>query len=94
MFSEAVVASVKEGVIPKVEAVHFFIHVRVFYAWGFPDNTKIQVWNYQATKLAIARAAEGRPAIDDVISQEVSYTITRGTRLRTPPLSHRSRYLA
>jgi 5,6,7,8-tetrahydromethanopterin hydro-lyase len=34
------------------------------------DNAKIQDWNYEATKLAIARAVKGEPKIAEVIAQE------------------------
>ncbi|MDF9392402.1 MULTISPECIES: formaldehyde-activating enzyme [Methylococcus] len=68
--AKAVVDSVKEGVIPKAEADQVFICVGVFIHWDAKDNAKIQDWNYQATKLAIARAVEGKPGIDEVIAQE------------------------
>lgn len=68
--AKAVVDSVKEGVIPKAEADQVFICVGVFIHWDAKDNAKIQDWNYQATKLAIARAVEGKPGIEEVIAQE------------------------
>lgn len=68
--AKAVVDAVKEGIIPKDEAEHIFICVGVFIHWDARDNAKIQDWNYQATKLAIARAVGGRPTIDEVIAQE------------------------
>ena len=68
--AKAVVDSVKEGVIPKDEAEHVYICVGVFIHWEAQDSTKIQDWNYQATKLAIARAVAGEPTIDEVIAQE------------------------
>ncbi|UZR27164.1 formaldehyde-activating enzyme [Methylococcus mesophilus] len=68
--AKAVVDSVKEGVIPRSEAEHVFICVGVFIHWDAEDNAKIQDWNYQATKLAISRAVEGKPDIAEVIAQE------------------------
>lgn len=68
--AKAVVDSVKEGIIPREEAEHIFICVGVFIHWDAKDNTKIQDWNYQATKLAIARALAGEPTIAYVIAQE------------------------
>jgi 5,6,7,8-tetrahydromethanopterin hydro-lyase len=68
--AKAVVDSVKEGVIPQAEAENVFICVGVFIHWDAQDNAKIQDWNYQATKLAIARAVEGKPGIEEVIAQE------------------------
>ncbi|RYU59360.1 formaldehyde-activating enzyme [Methylolobus aquaticus] len=68
--AKAVVDSVKEGIIPRDEADHVFICIGVFIHWDAKDNNKIQDWNYQATKLAIARALAGEPTIADVIAQE------------------------
>jgi 5,6,7,8-tetrahydromethanopterin hydro-lyase len=42
----------------------------VFIHWEAKDNTKIQDWNYEATKLAIARAVNGEPKVADVIAKE------------------------
>ncbi|MDZ4142803.1 MAG: formaldehyde-activating enzyme [Methylotenera sp.] len=68
--AEAVADSVKEGVIPIEEADDIFICVGVFIHWDAEDNTKIQDWNYEATKLAIKRAVEGSPSPAEVIAQE------------------------
>jgi len=66
----AVVDSVKEGVIPILEAKDVFICVGVFIHWNASDKAKIQDWNYAATKLAIQRALEGFPQPEIVIAQE------------------------
>ncbi len=66
----AVADSVKEGVIPIVEANDLFICVGVFIHWDAEDNAKIQDWNYQATKLALQRAILGLPLPAEVIAQE------------------------
>lgn len=66
----AVVDSVKEGVIPIEEAGDVFICVGVFIHWDAKDNNKIQDWNYEATKIAIKNAVEGKPTPNEVISQE------------------------
>ncbi|MGH6818620.1 MAG: formaldehyde-activating enzyme [Methylovirgula sp.] len=68
--AKAVVDSVKAGIIPQAEAENVFICVGVFIHWEAKDNAKIQDWNYQATKLAIARAVNGEPKITEVIAQE------------------------
>lgn len=68
--AEAVADSVKEGLIPIEEADDLFICVGVFIHWDAEDNTKIQDWNYEATKLAIKRAVEGLPTPAEVIKQE------------------------
>jgi 5,6,7,8-tetrahydromethanopterin hydro-lyase len=56
----AVADSVAEGVIPANEADDLFITVGVFLHWEAQDNKKIQDFNYQATKEAIARRHQGR----------------------------------
>src|SRR5437764_9855517 len=67
--ARAVVASVKEGVIPKDEADDLFICVGVFIHWDAADDQKIQDFNYRATKEAIARAVAGEPKASQVVSQ-------------------------
>jgi 5,6,7,8-tetrahydromethanopterin hydro-lyase len=66
----AVADSVKEDIIPLVEANDLFICVGVFIHWDAEDDTKIQDWNYAATKLAISRAVTGLPLPSQVIAQE------------------------
>jgi 5,6,7,8-tetrahydromethanopterin hydro-lyase len=68
--AKAVADSVKEGVIPIKEANDVFICVGVYIHWDAKDNNKIQDWNYEATKLAIRRAVEGKPTPEEVIAQE------------------------
>lgn len=68
--AKAVVDSVKEGIIPQDEADNVFICVGVFIHWEAKDDTKIQDWNYEATKLAIARAVNGEPKAAEVIAKE------------------------
>ncbi|WP_020562225.1 formaldehyde-activating enzyme [Methylosarcina fibrata] len=68
--AKAVADSVKEGVIPIAEANDVFICVGVYIHWEARDNDKIQDWNYEATKLAIRRAVEGKPTPEEVIAQE------------------------
>lgn len=68
--AKAVVDSVKAGIIPEAEAENVFICVGVFIHWEAKDNNKIQDWNYEATKVAIARAVKGEPKIAEVIAQE------------------------
>jgi len=68
--AKAVVDSVKDGIIPEAEAKDVFICVGVFIHWDAEDDAKIQDWNYEATKLAIARAVADEPKIAEVIKQE------------------------
>lgn len=68
--AKAVVDSVKEGILPQEEAENVFICVGVFIHWDAKDDAKIQDWNYEATKLAIARAIRGEPRVAEVIAKE------------------------
>jgi 5,6,7,8-tetrahydromethanopterin hydro-lyase len=67
--ARAVVDSVKEGVIPKDQVDDLCLVVGVFIHWEAQDNKKIYDFNYEATKLAIARALKGEPKVDYVIQQ-------------------------
>jgi len=66
----AIADSVREGVIPLAEANDIFICVGIFIHWDAEDNTKIQDWNYAATKLALKRAVAGLPLPSEVIARE------------------------
>jgi len=66
--AKAVADSVAEGVIPIDKADDLFICVGVFIHWEANDDQKIQDFNYQATKEAIARALKGDPTASSVLS--------------------------
>jgi 5,6,7,8-tetrahydromethanopterin hydro-lyase len=67
--AKAVADSVADGVIPIKEATDLFICVGVFIHWEAKDDQKIQDYNYQATKEAIARAINGDPTPETVVAQ-------------------------
>jgi 5,6,7,8-tetrahydromethanopterin hydro-lyase len=67
--AKAVADSVAEGVIPVEEADDLFISVGVFIHWEANDDKKIQDYNYQATKEAIARAIAGEPKAAEVVAR-------------------------
>jgi 5,6,7,8-tetrahydromethanopterin hydro-lyase len=67
--AKAVADSVAEGVIPLAEADDLFISVGVFIHWEANDDKKIQEYNYQATKEAIARAVKGEPKAAEVVAK-------------------------
>ncbi|QGM97407.1 formaldehyde-activating enzyme [Methylocystis parvus] len=67
--AKAVADSVAEGVIPVEEADDLFISVGVFIHWEANDDKKIQDYNYQATKEAIARAVAGEPKAAEVVAR-------------------------
>ena len=68
----AVADSVENGTIPVAEADNLFICVGVFIPWLAEDDKKIQDYNYQATKEAIARAVAGQPTAAEVVAQKAT----------------------
>lgn len=68
----AVADCVEDGTIPADEADDLFICVGVFIHWDAEDDTKIQDYNYQATKESIKRAVAGDPKATDVVAQKDS----------------------
>jgi len=69
---KAVADSVAEGVIPKDKCEDYVIVCGVFIHWEATDDQKIYDYNYEATKLSIARAMEGSPTADEMIAQKDS----------------------
>jgi 5,6,7,8-tetrahydromethanopterin hydro-lyase len=68
--ARAVVDSVAAGVIPKDKADDYVIVCGVFIAGNANDNAKIYKNNYEAVKLAIARALKNEPKIEEVIAKK------------------------
>jgi 5,6,7,8-tetrahydromethanopterin hydro-lyase len=68
----AVADSVEDGTIPASEADDVFVCVGVFIHWEAEDDAKIQDYNYQATKEAIARAVRGEPKASEVVEKKGS----------------------
>jgi 5,6,7,8-tetrahydromethanopterin hydro-lyase len=68
--ARAVVDSVAAGVIPKDKADDYVIVCGVYIAANANDNAKIYKNNYEAVKLAIARALKNEPKIDEVIAKK------------------------
>jgi len=68
----AVADSVEDGTIPAAEADDLFICVGVFIHWQADDDTKIQDYNYQATREAIKRAVDGWPTAAEVVAKKGS----------------------
>ena len=67
--AKAVADSLADGVIPQDEADNLFICVGVFIHWDASDDTKIQDYNYTATKEALARAIKGEPKAAEVVAK-------------------------
>ncbi|MDD5364620.1 MAG: formaldehyde-activating enzyme [Gallionellaceae bacterium] len=68
----AVADCVEDGTIPADEADNLFICVGVFIHWEANDDTKIQDYNYEATKQSIKRAVAGTPTAVEVVAQKGS----------------------
>jgi 5,6,7,8-tetrahydromethanopterin hydro-lyase len=66
--ARAVVSSVAEGVIPRDQVDDLCLIVGVFIHWDAEDDKKIFDYNYEAVKMAIARALKGEPTIDKVLA--------------------------
>ena len=66
--ARAVADSVEAGVIPKDVCEKYVIVCGVFIHWEAADDAKIYDYNYEATKLAIARAMKNEPSADEMIA--------------------------
>jgi 5,6,7,8-tetrahydromethanopterin hydro-lyase len=70
--AKAVADSVAAGVIPPGIVDDLVIVCGVFIAPAASDDGKIYQYNYEATKLAIARAMKGEPRIDEITAKKDS----------------------
>ncbi|MFQ5730653.1 MAG: formaldehyde-activating enzyme [Planctomycetaceae bacterium] len=68
--AKAVADSVAEGVIPKDQCEDLVIVCGVFIHWEADDDAKIREYNYEATKLSIARAMKSEPSADEVVAKK------------------------
>lgn len=68
--AKAVADSVAEGVIPKDQAEDLVIVCGVFIHWEAADDKKIFEYNYEATKLSIARAMKAEPSADEMVAKK------------------------
>jgi 5,6,7,8-tetrahydromethanopterin hydro-lyase len=66
--AKAVADSVEAGVLPKNKAEDLVIVCGVFIHPAANDDKKIYEYNYEATKLAIANAMQGKPTADEMIA--------------------------
>jgi formaldehyde-activating enzyme len=66
--ARAVMDCVESGVLPEELAEDLFIIVSVFVEWDAKDKDKVYEYNYQATKIAIERAANGEPKPVDILA--------------------------
>lgn len=68
--AKAVMDSVEDGIINKNETEDVLIIVSVFIEWDAADKDKVYEFNYEATKLAIKRAMEGLPTVEEAIAKK------------------------
>jgi 5,6,7,8-tetrahydromethanopterin hydro-lyase len=68
--AKAVADSVDAGVIPRDQAENLVIVCGVFIHWEAQDDKKIFQYNYEATKLSIARAMKGQPNAAEVSAKK------------------------
>ncbi len=68
--AKAVADSVEAGVIPKDQCEDLVIVCGVFIHWEADDDAKIREYNYEATKLSIARAMNNEPSADEMIAKK------------------------
>jgi 5,6,7,8-tetrahydromethanopterin hydro-lyase len=68
--ARAVADSVAANVIPPGVVDDLVIVCGVFIHPAATDDTKIYNYNYEATKLSIARAMSGQPRIDEILSKK------------------------
>jgi 5,6,7,8-tetrahydromethanopterin hydro-lyase len=66
--AKAVADQVEAGIIPKNKAEDLVIVCGVFIHWQAEDDKKIYQYNYEATKMAIASAMQGKPTADEMIA--------------------------
>ncbi len=66
----AVADCVEDGTIPAAEADDLFVCVGVFIHWLAEDDTKIQDYNYAATKEALKRAVAREPKAAEVVAKK------------------------
>ncbi len=68
--AQAVADSVAEGIIPKDKCEDYVITCGVFIHWEAADDKKIFQYNYDATKLAIARAMKDEPSASEMLAKK------------------------
>jgi 5,6,7,8-tetrahydromethanopterin hydro-lyase len=68
--AKAVADAVDEGIIPRDQADKLCVICGVFIHWEAADDKKIFEYNYEATKLSLARAMKDEPSVDEVSAKK------------------------
>jgi 5,6,7,8-tetrahydromethanopterin hydro-lyase len=66
--AQGVLAAVADGVIAAAEVDDFVLVAAVWVDWMADDEEEVYANNVAATRDALAAAAEGRPALDDLLA--------------------------
>ena len=66
--AKAIADSVAEGVINKNDAENLVCVCGVFIHWQAADDKKIYDYNYEATKMAVKNAMQGKPTVDEMVA--------------------------
>ena len=66
--AQGVLAAVAEGVIPADEVDDLVLVAAVWVDWAADDEEEVYTNNVSATRGALTAAAEGRPALDDLLA--------------------------
>jgi len=66
--AKAVADSVAEGVIPKSQAEDLVCICGVFIHPEAADDKKIYQYNYEATKMALKSAIQGKPSVEEMLA--------------------------
>jgi 5,6,7,8-tetrahydromethanopterin hydro-lyase len=66
--AQGVLAAVADGVIPAAEVDDLVLVAAVWVDWAADDEEEIYANNVAATRDALASAAEGRPALDELLA--------------------------
>lgn len=70
--AKAVMDSVADGTLPQDLAESLMIIVSVFIQWNASDKKKVYDYNYQATRLALRRAAGMMPPVSEILKKKDS----------------------
>lgn len=70
--AKAVADCVEQGIIPKDQTENLVIVCGVFIHWEAKEDKKIFEYNYEATKLSIARAMKGEPSASEMIAKKAT----------------------
>jgi 5,6,7,8-tetrahydromethanopterin hydro-lyase len=66
--ARGVLESVAEGTIPQGDVDEFVLIAAVWVDWAAGDEEEVHTNNVEATRAALASAAEGRPRLEELLT--------------------------